>query len=99
MEKSKLTYYAAKKLSIDRRTIYKWVEKGFDLVEIERVMRTAEGSLLLSPSSAARMVGVTVQTIYRWIFTGKIKCIKLFFGSIRIRKEELIKMDKKWRIQ
>jgi transposase len=92
MNKGKLTYYAAKKFNITRRTIYRWIEEGVELQKIEDKMKEVGNDVLITPTVAARILNVTVQTIYRWINSQKLECFELFFNAIRIRKQSLYDM-------
>jgi len=89
MEKSKLTFYAAKKFSITRRTIYRWIESGISLSEIENKMREAGSDTLLKPSVVANKFNVSINVVYGWINRGKVESFRLFFGILRVKKKSL----------
>ncbi|MEM3714052.1 MAG: helix-turn-helix domain-containing protein [Candidatus Bathyarchaeia archaeon] len=49
-------------------------------------------------SEVANMLGVTDQTIYRWIKKGLIACIKLPSGHLRISDSQLSKIFASYRL-
>lgn len=95
MDKGRLTYYAAKKFDITRRTIYRWIENGVEPLEIEKKMREVGSDTLIKPQVAAEMIGITKQTIYRWVKVGKVECYELFFNVVRFSKNEILKRKDK----
>jgi len=48
--------------------------------------------MLLSVSEVAEKLGVSKQTVWRWIREGKLKVVKLPSGRYRIPSEELEKV-------
>ena len=91
MDKGRLTYYAAKKFNVTRRTIYRWIDNGVELSEIEIKMREVGSDTLIKIQNAAEILEVTKQTIYHWIKVKKIVHFKLFFKVIRFKKDEIMK--------
>jgi predicted site-specific integrase-resolvase len=89
MEKSKLTFYAAKKFAVTRRTIYRWIESGIEQGIIEKKLREVGEEELIRPIDAAEFLNISIQTIYHWSSTGKIECFRLFFNSFRVSKRVL----------
>lgn len=92
MDRGRLTYYAAKKFNITRRTIYRWLDNGVELSAIENKMREVGSDSLLKPQIVAEMFGVTTQTVYRWVKEEKIVCFELFFKVVRFSKKEVQKI-------
>lgn len=95
IDRGRLTYYAAKKFNITRRTIYRWIEEGVKLSEIEKRMREVGSEELITPEDAANMFNVSKQTIYHWLKIGKINNFQLFFRVVRFSKKELLKIKSK----
>jgi excisionase family DNA binding protein len=89
MKKSILTFYAAKKFVVTRRTIYRWIKDGIGLDVIEKKLREVGEEELIRPQEAAEFLNMSRQTIYLWSSNGKIECFRLFFNSFRISKRVL----------
>jgi len=48
---------------------------------------------LFRPDEVASYFSVTRKTIYSWIETGKLKAIKIANNQLRIRREEILKIQ------
>ena len=51
-----------------------------------------ENEKLITPATAAKMLGVTVMTIRNWENDGKLKAIKTFGGHRRFRLSDIKKL-------
>lgn len=49
---------------------------------------------LLRPDEVAEYFSISVRTVYTWIETGKIEAITIAGSILRIRRQEIIKIQK-----
>ena len=87
-------------LSLSKRTIYRGIEQGWiSTIELrghtraiipQEVQDMAPGDRLLKPSEVAKMLAVSVSTIYRWAAEGQLagciigdRTVRLFESGVK----------------
>jgi excisionase family DNA binding protein len=55
----------------------------------------AKMEVLISPKRAAKMLGVSTDSLRNWELAGKLKCVKTLGGHRRFKLEEVKKLLKK----
>ena len=54
--------------------------------------RRIEGPLLMGIGAAAKLLGISRQTLWRACIAGRLEKVELFPGSYRVRKEDVVAM-------